>query len=184
VVLFGQSEGQDLLEEGMRGLHQNAGAVSHQRVGTHGAAVFEVLEDFETLLDHFVAGLVLDVGDHADAAGIMLVGGIVKTLGLGAASDAATMLDQGSDIGFSRRDREFVSVPRVCHGMFLVSLLAVAGLMSLCRVHPGDAGLPAGWMRFVLWWARCSGGSYYNSTARKSKHVHAWGVALHPNGHS
>ena len=96
----------------MRGLHQNAGAVAHQRIGAHGAAVFEVLEDFETLFDHFMAGLVLDVGDHADAAGIMLVGRVIKTLGGRAAGylgkfgmiDATTVLDQGFAIPGFRRD--------------------------------------------------------------------------------
>ena len=56
--------------------------------------MFEVLENFETLFDHFVAGLVLDVGDHADAAGIMLVGGVIKTLGLGTTRHAAAVFDQ------------------------------------------------------------------------------------------
>src|SRR5690606_15979951 len=54
--------------------------VAHQGVCADGAAVLKVFEDFKPLLDHFVAGLVLDVGDHADAAGIVFVFGIVETL--------------------------------------------------------------------------------------------------------
>jgi hypothetical protein len=42
--------------------------------------MFKVFEDFQALFDHFVAGLVLDIGDHADAAGIVFFSGGVKSL--------------------------------------------------------------------------------------------------------
>ena len=55
-------------------LDQDAGAVAHQRVGADRAAVVEVLEDLQALLDDRVRLLALDVGDEADAAGVVLVG--------------------------------------------------------------------------------------------------------------
>jgi hypothetical protein len=42
--------------------------------------MFEVAEDFEALLDDLVALPVLDIGDHADAAGIAFAGWIVEAL--------------------------------------------------------------------------------------------------------
>ena len=43
-----------LLEELVRDLDQDAGAVAGQRVGADGAAVLEVLEDAERVLDDLV----------------------------------------------------------------------------------------------------------------------------------
>ena len=40
-------------------------------------------EDQQALLDDGMALLVLDMGDEADAAGVVLVGGVVETLALG-----------------------------------------------------------------------------------------------------
>jgi hypothetical protein len=61
-------------------LDQDAGTVAHQRVGANGTAVIEVLQDQQALLDDRVALLALDVGYKTDAAGVVLVGGVVKTL--------------------------------------------------------------------------------------------------------
>ena len=57
----------------MRDLHQDAGAVAGQRVGADRAAMLEVAQDREPVLDDLVRLAVLDVGDEADAAGILLV---------------------------------------------------------------------------------------------------------------
>ena len=54
-------------------LDQDAGAVAHQLVGADGAAMVEVLEDLQALLDDRVALLALDVRHEADAAGVVLV---------------------------------------------------------------------------------------------------------------
>ena len=72
-----------LAEELVRDLDQDPGAVAGQRVGAGGAPMGEVLEDLEALLDDGVALLALECGDEADAAGIVLVGGVVQALGLG-----------------------------------------------------------------------------------------------------
>ena len=87
-ILAGRGQGEALLghlldEEGVRDLHQHAGAVAHQRVGADGAAMLEVLEDGEAVLDDLVAGAVLQVDDEADAAGIMLARRVVEARGLG-----------------------------------------------------------------------------------------------------
>ena len=67
-------------EELLRDLHQNAGAVACARIGTDRAAMFEIAEDGERVLDQFMRGAALDVGDEADSAGILLERGIVKAL--------------------------------------------------------------------------------------------------------
>ena len=69
------------LEEGVRNLHQNAGAVAGARIGADRAAVFEIAENAERVGDDLVRFPALDVGDEADAAGILFQAGIVETLG-------------------------------------------------------------------------------------------------------
>ena len=64
-------------------LDQDAGAVAHQLVGADRAAVVEVLEDLQALRDDAVRALALDVGDEADAAGIVFVGRVVQAFGGG-----------------------------------------------------------------------------------------------------
>ena len=67
-------------EEAMRDLDQHAAAVAGLRVGAHGAAMIEVVENLQALLDDDVRLAVLHVGDEADAAGVLLIGRIVKAL--------------------------------------------------------------------------------------------------------
>src|SRR5690606_15695050 len=55
-------------------------AVAHQRIGADGAAMRQVLEDEEAVLDDLVRLLALHVGDEADAAGIVLVARIIESL--------------------------------------------------------------------------------------------------------
>ncbi len=68
-------------EEVVRDLHQDAGAVAGARIGADRAAVLEVAEDVERVGDDLMRLLALDVGDEADAAGILLQRRIVETLG-------------------------------------------------------------------------------------------------------
>jgi hypothetical protein len=68
-------------EEGVRDLHQDAGAVACARIGADRAAVFEVAQDVQRVGDDLMRLLALDVGDEADAAGILFQRGIVETLG-------------------------------------------------------------------------------------------------------
>ena len=49
-------------------------------IGTDGAAVVEVLEDLQTLLDDAVRLLALDVGHEAHAARVMFIGGRVQAV--------------------------------------------------------------------------------------------------------
>ena len=73
-----------LAQKPVRDLDQDACAVALQRVGADGAAMGEVLEDEQPLLDDGVVPGALDVGDEADAAGVVFVGGVVQTLCRGA----------------------------------------------------------------------------------------------------
>ena len=64
----------------MRDLGQHAATVAERRIRAHRAAVVEVDQDLQTLFEDVVRLAVLHVGDEADAAGIMLLGGIVEPL--------------------------------------------------------------------------------------------------------
>ncbi len=64
----------------MRHLQEDAGAVAGVVVAAAGAAVFEVLEDLDGLAEDVVRFAVLQIDDEADAAGIVFVRGIIKTL--------------------------------------------------------------------------------------------------------
>jgi hypothetical protein len=59
-------------KEVVRDLDQDAGAVTRQRIGTHGAAVLQVLEDVEGVLDNRVRLAAFQVGDETDAARVVL----------------------------------------------------------------------------------------------------------------
>ena len=61
-------------------LDQDAGAVAHQRIGAHRAAMIEVAQDRQALLDDRVIPAALDVRDETHAAGIVFVTGVVQTL--------------------------------------------------------------------------------------------------------
>jgi hypothetical protein len=65
----------------VRNLHQDAGAVAGARVGADRAAMLEIAENAERVGDDLVRFLALDIGDEADAAGILFQRGIVETLG-------------------------------------------------------------------------------------------------------
>ena len=64
----------------LRDLHQDAGAVAHAVVGAGRAAVFQIAQDAQPILDDLVRLAALDVGDEADAAGVLVERRIVKTL--------------------------------------------------------------------------------------------------------
>src|SRR4051794_27229469 len=68
-------------EEGVRDLHQNAGAVAGARIGAHRAAMFEIAQYVDRVGDDLMRLLALDVGNEADAAGVLLQAWVVKALG-------------------------------------------------------------------------------------------------------
>ena len=72
-------------EERVRDLHQDAGAVAGARIGADRAAMLEIAEDRERVLDDLVRLAALDVGDEADAAGILVERRIVEPLRCGQA---------------------------------------------------------------------------------------------------
>ena len=69
-----------LAEETVGNLHQNAGAVAHQRIGADRAAMRQVFEHEQPVLDDLVRLHALHLRDEADAAGIMLVARIIEAL--------------------------------------------------------------------------------------------------------
>lgn len=72
-------------------LDQDAGAVAHQLVGAHGAAVIQVFQDLQALLDDGVALAALDMGHEADATGVVLVVRVIQALGAGRPIRLASM---------------------------------------------------------------------------------------------
>ena len=71
------------VEEGVRNLNQNAGAIAGLRIAAASAAVRQVDQNLDALEDDIVRLLPLDVRDEADAASVMLVLRAVKSLCLG-----------------------------------------------------------------------------------------------------
>ena len=69
-----------MAEERIGNLDQYAGAVAHQRIGAHGATMVEIDQELEPLADNGMRLRTLDVGDKADATGIVLVTRVVQTL--------------------------------------------------------------------------------------------------------
>ena len=62
--------GRLLGEEFVRRLHQDAGAVAGARIGADGAAMLEIEQDGQRVLDDLVRLAALDVGNKSDPAGI------------------------------------------------------------------------------------------------------------------
>ncbi len=82
-IVVGRAVADDLdvvLEELLRDLDMDAGAVAGLAVGVHGAAMPDRLQRLDALLDHRAARLAVDRGDEADAAGVML---ILRVVGVG-----------------------------------------------------------------------------------------------------
>jgi|GEM_PF-5611082 len=69
-----------LFQEGVRDLHQDAGAVAGERIRADRAAMGKVLEDLQAMLDDLVARPCFQIGDETDTAGIVLAGRIIESL--------------------------------------------------------------------------------------------------------
>src|SRR5690606_13535405 len=69
-------------EELVRDLNQDAGAVAGVRLAAARAAVLEIQQDLDALGDDVVRLAALEMDDEPDAAGVLLVLGIVKSLSL------------------------------------------------------------------------------------------------------
>ena len=100
-------------EEGVRDLHQDAGAVAGARIGADRAAMLEIAENADRVGDDLMRLLALDVGDEADAAGILFEAEIVEAFG----GRAPGVLARGLDRFRSRGRRQ-----RICHDVFALEL--------------------------------------------------------------
>jgi hypothetical protein len=61
------------LEKHMRNLHENPGSVACERVRPYGAAMLEIKQNFQPVLNDLVAFFALDVGHETESAGIVLI---------------------------------------------------------------------------------------------------------------
>ena len=59
-------------------LDQYAGAVARLDLGARGATVGQALEDGEAAVDDVVIGSPVQIGHHADTAGVVLVSRVVE----------------------------------------------------------------------------------------------------------
>ena len=91
-------------EELVRDLHQDAGAVAHARIGADRAAMLEIAQDAQAVLDDLVRLAALDVGDEADAAGVLVERRIVQALRLAACRDRRSRRATASASRGMRRD--------------------------------------------------------------------------------
>ncbi len=83
VAGLGQRDAQrraGLAQEFMRDLHEDTSAVAGERVGSGGAAMGQVFEDLQAVLDDLAARPAFEIGDETDAASIVLVLRIVESL--------------------------------------------------------------------------------------------------------
>jgi hypothetical protein len=70
----------DLPQEAVGHLHQNAGAVAGVRFAAAGAAMLEIAKKLKSLGDNRMRSLPFEMHDEANAAGGLLVLGIVQAL--------------------------------------------------------------------------------------------------------
>jgi len=82
VLGFGQTERAGGLQQFMGNAACQSGAVAKQRIGADRTAVGQILENLQSVTDGAVRGLAFHVGDETDAAGIMFVRRIIKSLAL------------------------------------------------------------------------------------------------------
>ena len=61
-------------------LNEKTGAVTGERVGTNRAPMLQANQNLEPLLDDLVALPVLDMGNKADAAGVVLIARVIQSL--------------------------------------------------------------------------------------------------------
>ncbi len=107
-VLAGRGQDDALLAElvavqRIGDLNKDARAVAHELVGPDRAAVIQVFQDLQTLLDDCVAFLALDMGHEADAAGVMFVLRVIQALGRRQTDAAGIDGDRlGGGTGFGR----------------------------------------------------------------------------------
>lgn len=69
-------------EKTVRYLHQDAGAVTALGVGSLGSAVLQVFQYRQRIVDRVIGFFPFDIGDDADAAGIVFKLGMVQPLRL------------------------------------------------------------------------------------------------------
>ncbi len=83
---FGQAQAtalRPIAQQRVRHLDQAPGAVTDQGIGADRTAVIEIYQDLQAALDNVVRFSPFDIGDETDAAGVMFVARIVKSLSPG-----------------------------------------------------------------------------------------------------
>ena len=137
----GEAEPRRFLQEELVGdLHQHARAVAGTRVGAHGAAVLQVEQDVDAVLDDAVGLAALDVGDEADAAGILFMGRVEQAERFRSADDRRVFHGGGRP---SHASVQAICAIRRCH-LVVPSVLAARQMrpavlpqLTPLRLDPG-----------------------------------------------
>ena len=125
-------------EKLVRDLHQDAGAVAGARIGADRAAMLEIDQDGERVLDDLVRLAALDVGDEADAAGILGERGIVKAVrlgraGIGGIAIERARVDERDGVGPLALACPVLAHPRRSHGAVSQAAGTPSTLLSTVR---------------------------------------------------
>ena len=133
-------------EEAVRNLHQDAGAVTGARIGADRAAVFEIAQNVDRIRDDLMRLPALDIGNEADAAGVLLLAYVVQAF----RGRAPGMFAQRLPGTLLERFRERIRRQRIRHDVFafelgpahLKSSQPRKGLVSIGRRTLGVRGTP------------------------------------------
>ena len=130
----------------MRDLDEHASAVAHQPVGADGAAMLEIVENLQPVIDDAMRLLVLQADDEADAARVALVQRVGETLGdISATGWRANAFGRRSDRSAGPKrlalaHRNALSPPSPVHH----TALPTAGATRLPRIGSVATALPSG----------------------------------------
>ena len=67
----------------MRNLDHDASPIAGLGISAYGTTVLKILEYAQAIINGAMAFDIVDIGNEADSAGIMLVAGMIQAMGLG-----------------------------------------------------------------------------------------------------
>ena len=86
-------------QEAVGHLHEDPGAVTGLDLGAGRAAVGQTLENGQALVDDVVVGPAVQIGHHADAAGVVLITRVVEARGHRRPSEGEKLNGYRDDVG-------------------------------------------------------------------------------------
>ena len=74
--------GHFLTEKEIRNLNQNSCAIAHQGIGPNSAAVIQIFQDQQPLLNNRMAFFAFDMRHETDTTGVVFICGVIQALSL------------------------------------------------------------------------------------------------------